>query len=58
MAIVNLRQWANEQRQNEPTDPTNAFVFSDDGANKANQYGHNQPKNKQHHAHHQSFTSL
>ena len=47
--------WANQYRQNEPPDPANAFVLSNDGADKTNQYGKTQPKNKQH-PHHQSVT--
>ena len=42
------REWANQQRQNEPTDPADSFVASCHGAHKANNNRRHQPKKKQH----------
>ena len=42
------REWANQQRQNKPTDPADSFVASCHGAHKANNNRRHQPKKKQH----------
>ena len=42
------REWANQQRQNEPMDPADSFVASCHGAHKANNNRRHQPKKKQH----------
>ena len=42
------REWAYQQRQNEPTDPADSFVASRNGADKANNNRRHQPKKKQH----------
>ena len=42
------REWADQHRQNKPTDPSHTFVASRNGADKTNNYRQKQPKKKQH----------